>query len=104
MHHHHHCPAFSVLCPWEATMSALLSIGLHCKWLSLDICSSKVHSTSKSVSNNETHSLSMTSSKIVDDLTNLALLKQLAISDGKTKFKKISCHHYKRNKKDSCHS
>ena len=76
----------SVICPWEATLSAQLSIGLHCNWLSLHIYSSKVQSTSKSVLNDETDSLSTTSSKFVDSVTKSALLKQLAITDGGNKF------------------
>ena len=70
-------------------MSALLSIGLHCKWLSLDTYSSKVQSTSKSVSNDETNSLSTTSSKFVDGGTNSALLKQLVIACGETQLEVI---------------
>ena len=68
-------------------MSALISIGLHCNWLSLHIYSSKVQSTSKSVSNDETDSLSTTSSKCVDGVTKSALLKWLAIADGETNSK-----------------
>ena len=56
-------------------MSALLSIGLHCNWLSFHIYSSKVQFTSKSVSNDETDSLFTTSSKCVDGVTKCALLK-----------------------------
>ena len=54
-------------------MSALLSTGLHYNWLSLHIYSSKVQATSKSVSNDETDSLSTTSSKCVDGVTKSAL-------------------------------
>ena len=67
-------------------MSALLSIGLHCNWLSLHIYSSKVQSTSKSVSNDETDSLFTTSSKCVDGVTKCALLKWLAMADDENKF------------------
>ena len=77
-------------------MSALLSTGLHCNWLLLHINSSKVHSTSKSVLNDETDSLSTTSSKCVDGVTKSALLKQLAITDGENKFQEILgiCFHH----------
>ena len=72
-------------------MSALLSIGLHYKWLLLHIYSSKVQSTSKSVLSfkDETDSLSTTSSKCVDGVTKSALLKQLAITDGENKFQEF---------------
>ena len=73
----------------DALKQNLLSIGLHCKWLSLETYSSKVQFTSKSVSIGETDSLSITSSKFVDSLTNWALIKQLAIADGKTKFQEF---------------
>ena len=70
-------------------MSALLSIGLHYNWLLLHIYSSKVQSTSKLVLNDETDSLSTTSSKCVDSVTKSALLKQLAITDGENKFQEF---------------
>ena len=68
-------------------MSALLSIGLHCNWLSLHIYSSKMQYTSKSLSNDEIDSLFTTSSKCVDGVTKSALLKWLAIADGKNNSK-----------------
>ena len=75
-----------MICPWTATLSALLSIGLQCNWLSLHIYSSKVQSTSKLVLNYETDSLSTTSSKCVDGVTKSAPLKQFVITDGENKF------------------
>ena len=81
--------ASSVISPREAIMSALLSIGLHYNWLLFHIYSSKVQSTSKSILNGETDSLSSTSSKCVDGVTKSALLKQLAITDGENKFQEF---------------
>ena len=69
----------------KAIMSALLSTGLHYNCLLLHIYYSKVQSTSKSVLNDETDSLSTTSFKCVDGVTKSALLKQLAITDGENK-------------------
>ena len=48
-----------------------------------------MQSTSKSVLNDETDSLSTTSSKCVDGVTKSALLKQLAITDGENKFQEF---------------
>ena len=91
--------ASSVISPKEVIMSALLSTGLHCKWLSMDTYSSKVQSTSESVSNNKTDSLSTTSSKCVDGVTKSALLKQLAIADGENKIQEFHAITIKGTKK-----
>ena len=80
-------------------MSALLSIGLHCNWLLLHIYSSKVQSTSKSVLNDETDSLSTNSSKCVDGKTKSALLKQLAITDDENKFQEFLAINIRETKK-----
>ena len=68
---------------------ALLCIGLHCNWLSLLIYFSKVQSTPKSPSNDETDSLSTTSSKCVDGVIKYALLKQFEIADNENRFQDL---------------